>query len=272
MTYDVISFNGENSILELRFNILKPYVDEFIIVEADTTFSGLPKDLYFPQIGERFKDFNIRYCVIQQSEVDQDKEIQELASNSPSVPKGHHYWHREFCQKEYIRRFLTHLDDEDIVYVSDVDEIWKPKEIGDGIYKLRQLMYVYYLNNRTNEPWAGTFVTKYKNIKNGNLNYMRLVPPDYAQVFKEFEILKKREYLDDGGWHMTSMGGVSELKRKIESYGHQELNIPQIKDNLENAIKTNTDFIGRDFKFWTDESELPEYLLANKQKYLHLFK
>lgn len=269
MILDVFTFNGEFDLLELRFNILKPYVDEFIIVEADTTFSGIKKELYFPLQAGRYKDFPIRYCVIEQDKLDQDKELNALADVSPSCPDGMHWWHREFRQKESIRRFLTHLDDEDIVYISDCDEIWKPKEIGEGIYKLRQLMYTYYLNNRTSESWAGTFVTKYKNIKNGNLNYMRQLPP---KGYEQMMGIQDREFLDDGGWHFTSMGGVGELKRKIESYGHQELNIPQVKDNLENAIKTNTDFIGRDFKFWTDESEWPEYLKDNRQKYINMLK
>lgn len=278
MTIDVVTFNGEYDVLEIRMNVLKDVVDQFIVVEADTTFSGLKKELFFPKQADRYSAFNVKYCVINQETLDQDEELNKLADGSPSVPKGMHWWHREFRQKETIKKFLTHLDDEDVVYLGDCDEIWKPKEIGEKIYKLRQLMYCYYLNNRSNELWAGTVAAKYKNLKKRVLNYMRQVPPsdEYhpSEAYKAFlnSLINEREYLDDGGWHFSSLGGEDELKRKLESYGHQELNIPLIKDNLTRAIAENKDFIGRNFTFWVDESDLPEYIITNRQKYAHLLK
>jgi beta-1,4-mannosyl-glycoprotein beta-1,4-N-acetylglucosaminyltransferase len=123
---------------------------------------------------------------------------------------------------------------------------------------------VYYLNNRSSENWAGTIVTKYKNIKNGCLNDMRANPV---------------EFLDDGGWHFTNMGGVEAIKQKIEAYDHQEFNTPEIKAKIEKRMKNNRDYVGRifdfrwrRFKFWVDESDLPEYLKAHKEHYQHLFK
>ena len=74
----------------------------------------------------------------------------------------------------------------------------------------------------------------------------------------------------NAGWHFTNMGGEEFIKRKLGSYSHQEFNHPTITDQLEQKIKENKDFIGRDFKFWLDESELPKYILDNRKRYEQL--
>ena len=54
MIYDCFIFNNEVELLELRLNILDPYVDKFVLTEGDTTFSGLPKESVYLQNKERF--------------------------------------------------------------------------------------------------------------------------------------------------------------------------------------------------------------------------
>ncbi|MEK6883085.1 MAG: DUF3431 domain-containing protein, partial [Nanoarchaeota archaeon] len=91
--YDIFTYNGEADILEIRLNILKDSVDQFIIVEAPTTFSGLKKPLYFEEQKERFAPFldKIKYFVI--DDYPNDKEILKLADESSNVPKnGPEHW------------------------------------------------------------------------------------------------------------------------------------------------------------------------------------
>ncbi len=163
--YDIFTYNGEADILEIRLNVLKNSVDQFIIVEAPTTFSGLQKPLYFEEQKERFAPFldKIKYFVI--NDYPNDKDTLKLADESSNVPKnGPEHWRREFYQKESIKKALTHLRDEDICFIGDVDEIWNPEILidyaRDDIFKLKQEVYVYFLNNKSNEDWAGTIVTK----------------------------------------------------------------------------------------------------------------
>ena len=118
---DCISFNGEYAIWDLRYNILKDHVDEFIVVEAPTTFSGMPKELYFENIKDAYA--KVKYFVIDENYT---KEEIEQAYRSPNTA-GPEHWKREFLQKESIKKALTHLKDEDIVFVGDCDEIWKPR-------------------------------------------------------------------------------------------------------------------------------------------------
>lgn len=260
MVVDTFCYSGEADILEIRFNILNDYVDQFVIIESDTTFSGLPKPLYWAERGDRFEEFQgkVKYHVV--NNYGEDKDIMALMENNPLTPPNLEHYRRAFYQKESIKRALTHLKDDDYVFYGDVDEIPNPYAIDavdDKTYKLRQIAYSYYLNNRSPEDWRGTIVTKYKNIKEGSLNEMRA---DQSRI------------LNGGGWHFTNMGGLEAVLKKLEWYDHQEANIPWVKDGLKERMDNNIDFLGRSYQFWVDESELPAYILANKEKYHHLWK
>lgn len=263
--YDIFTYNGEKDILDIRLNMLNQYVDKFIIIEAPTTFSGLKKPLYFEKDKAYFEKFldKIIYFVI--DDYPQDDSICKLARTSINVPKnGPEHWAREFYQKESIKKALLGLEEKDVCFIGDVDEIWNPAAkitlTENHIFKLRQKVYSYYLNNRSDEPWAGTLVTKYKNIKKACLNHLRT---KYNTSYV---------YIKDGGWHFTSMGGVDEVRRKLnDSYTHESYNTDFVQNNLGEKFGEE-DYMGRKFKLYTDESELPKYLINNKAKYAKLFK
>jgi len=246
--YDAFIFFNELETLEIRLNILDPYVDLFVIVECTETFSGLPKKLYFKENAELFEKFR-------------HKIIHYVIDDSPQFQD---FWSRESFQRESIKKALVGLNDNDFCYISDLDEIWNPHTIVDyridTVYKFHQKMYAYYLNNRSSEKWAGTFATSYRRIKNDCLNDMR----DAAKT--------TYTYIHNGGWHFTNQGGVERIKTKVESYSHSEFNTSEIKDNVDKKMRENKDFVGRKFRFWIDESDLPEYLLSHKEKYRAFFR
>lgn len=251
MIYDVVTFNGEHDLFEIRYNILKDYVDEFIVVEFDKTFSGRPKSQTFFRLLPK-----VTYHFIEE---EQYNKYMDLALSSPNT-QGASHWIREFCQKESIKDCLTHLRDDDIVFIGDCDEIWD-KEILEApetniIWKLKLKIYTYYLNNHSSEEFYGTICGFYKNFKDKCLNHLRSNSPKTGHTF---------------GWHFTSL--KDGLERKLtDSYTEESYAIPEVLCNLKENIENNRDFLGRDFKYEVDESELPKYLLENKQKYLHLFK
>lgn len=256
---DVFTYNGEADILEIRLNILSPHVDQFIIVEAPTTFSGLTKPLYYEAQKERFKEFwpKIKYFVVSE---DYAQEEVDLAQSSPNT-QGATHWKREFLQKESIKKALTHLKDEDIVFISDVDEIWMPYVVGFGALKpvkLRLKVYTYWLNNRSSENFHGVLYARYRDIKEECLNHLRTNA--YKTDWKS-------------GWHFTSMGGYKSLEKKLkDSYTEESYATPAVLAQLEQNMAQSKDFLGRDFTYRIDESEWPQYLKENKHKYLHLCK
>jgi beta-1,4-mannosyl-glycoprotein beta-1,4-N-acetylglucosaminyltransferase len=242
MTYDLTQLFNELDLLEIRLNILDPYVDKFVIGESRQTFSGKQKPLYYKDNIERFKKWHDKIIHILLPEVE-TKDVFE----------------RTAIQKDTLRLALNECKPEDKIYYGDVDEIWTPQE-KEG--KLRQLAYSYYLNQRSSEDWQGTNMVLYKNIR--NLNDLRA---DHSVV------------LENGGWHFTNLGGEEQILKKLDAYDHQEANIQWVRDNIGYRIEQGQDFLGRandwkgnPFKMWIDESELPEYLLNNKEKWKHLWK
>lgn len=256
MICDVITYNGEAELFEIRYNVLKDVVDEFRVVEFDQTFSGRPKKQLFTQNWPKVKHYFITQDIWSTYE--------ELAKSSPNTEygKGAEHWIREFCQKESIKDCLDDLRDDDVVFIGDCDEIWNPmlaQEIPTKSHKLGLLVYSYYLNNRSSEQFHGTLFTKYGIIKNKCLNHVRSQPSYY-------------EFIPNAGWHFTSMGGHEQVKRKLlDSYTEESYASPMVIDNLEENIKNNKDFLGRDFTYKIDESQWPEYLKKNKDKYRGLW-
>ncbi len=261
--YDIFTFFNELELLEIRLNILDKYVDYFVIVEATETFSGLPKPLYFEENKHLFEKWLPKIVHYVVDDYPNDKELCAMADRSPNVPKGGpQHWHREFYQKESIKKALVGLQDDDICFVGDVDEIWnydrKYSLQDDDIFKLKLKVYSYFVNNRSNEEFAGTIVTKHRNIKNSCLNHLRS---------------RNLKYLNDGGWHFTNMGGTEQVRGKLNaSYTGESYNTSDVQLKLEERMRANKDYIGRNFKFWKDESDLPKYILENKEKYKKLFK
>jgi hypothetical protein len=242
MIYDCTQILNELDLLEIRLNILDPHVDVFVICESPQTFSGKEKPLYFLENWVRFAKWmhKIKHIV------------------APRIVESDSFKIAAF-QKDFIRNALKNCQPDDVIYYGDVDEIWTP-QTEEG--KLRQLCYSYYLNMRSSEDWQGTNRCLYKNLV--NLNELRA---------------KHDNILENGGWHFTNMGGVEQIKLKLDSYDHQEFNQEAVKDKLEERMKNGEDYVGRKydwqgkpFKFWVDESQLPKYLIENKQKWIKLFQ
>jgi beta-1,4-mannosyl-glycoprotein beta-1,4-N-acetylglucosaminyltransferase len=247
MIYDCFSFFNELDILEIRLNILNEYVDFFVLGESEQTFSNKEKPLYYKENKDRFEKWNHKIIHVVHPKVDIQNSF-EIAS----------------FQKDNLKLGLINANNEDVIYFGDVDEIWKPKQIDDDVYNLKQLNYSYYLNNRSSEEWVGTIVSKYKNIKNGSLNYFRA---------------NHTHELEDGGWHFTNMGGEEQILKKLESYDHQEFNNDYTKSQIKHRLENNIDYVGRrvdwlgrPFEFRIEEDFLPKFLKENKSLYTHLFK
>lgn len=241
---DVVTFNGEHEMFELRYQILKDYVDQFIVIEFDKTFSGKPKEKTFNKFYDKVTYYFIEEEVYQK--------YMDLALSSPNTIGADH-WKREFCQKEALRECLD-LQDDDLVFIGDVDEVWDSRCIGT-IGKLRLKVYTYYLNNRSSEDFYGTICYPYKHIKSECLNHLRSNSP-------------KDDHFN--GWHFTSLGGSEALKKKLtDSYTEDSYATKEVLEGLDERYGSR-DFLGRNFTYTLDESEWPQYLKDHKEDYKHL--
>lgn len=276
MVIDCIPFFNELDILKLRLHILDPLVDRFVIEEATHTFSGLPKELCFEKNKEMFEEFlpKITYLVV---------------DNSPKEISTHG---RDKFQKNALAKALTDVSDEDVLILSDVDEIPNPvvlQEIvkkfdPDKIYHLAQRNFYCYLNMEevsgnllsiTGEfpgverrMWLGTKVFAKKNIPESGIIDLREISPEDPRSVR----------VADGGWHFGYMGSCHETdvsKRvgtKVVAAAHQEYNTEDVLAEVKDRLILGEDIFGRNAVFqWAvvDES-YPQYLLEHKNEYDYL--
>jgi len=257
MVYDCTQINDELDMLEIRLNILDPFVDFFVIGESYQTFSGKYKPLYYLDNEDRFARWNHKIIHHIMPYVETDDVFERTA-----------------IQKDSLRAALKGCKPDDVIYYGDCDEVPNPEIMpylcvtdtdvysSESIYKLEQWNYCYYLNQRSSECWQGTNVCKYKNLV--NLNELRA---------------NHQEVVPCAGWHWSNQGGIDKLRNKIASYDHQEMINEDVREKLEERMENGEDYLGRSrdwqgkpFEYWLDESELPKYIIDNKSKWIHLFK
>ena len=135
MTIDCFTFFNELDLLEIRLHSLAPYVDRFVLVESPITHSGKPKPLFFEENKERFKGFNITHII------------------SPPMEGGS--WDIEINQRGHILDGIKDADPEDVILISDVDEIPDLRQYDgrEGIFILD--LFYYYFNCFTGEYYQG---------------------------------------------------------------------------------------------------------------------
>jgi beta-1,4-mannosyl-glycoprotein beta-1,4-N-acetylglucosaminyltransferase len=254
MIVDIFSYNGEADVLELRLNALGDIVDQFVIVEASSNFGGLPKPYFYLEQRERFAkwDSKIKHFKIDDNYTEEEVE----QARASKYTGGDIRWMHEYLQKESIQKAITHLSDEDTVYIGDVDELWEHRE-PHGIEKLKLHVYTYYLNMLSTEEFWGPIRAQYKDVKGKCLNDIRndttYRTPDYQ------------------GWHFTNQGGLEAVKQKVrDQYTGVVFNDELVMSTILDERFGKVDYIGRPFVLTVDESHWPPYLKENKEKYKHL--
>jgi len=119
--YDCFTFFNELDLLEIRLNELNDAVDYFVLVEATKTQTGLPKSLYFENNKKMFEKFN-------------KKIIHVIVDDMPDIKRG--AWVLENYQRNQIMRGLTKCKDDDIIFISDLDEIPNKNDFPEIIKRL----------------------------------------------------------------------------------------------------------------------------------------
>ncbi len=278
MVIDCVPFFNEIDILKLRLGILDPYVDKFIIEEANMTFSGEAKELCFEKNKEFFKDYlhKITYVVVE---------------DTPKVAKSHE---RDYFQKNHLVEGLKKVGatEDDVIIFGDVDEIPNPvileriiKEFDKTkVYHLAQRNFYAFLNMeeksgkllsitgefpeiaQEDRKWLGTKITSMINIPvEGIVRLRDLVKPED----------KRSVRVSDGGWHFGYMGGhnaknpVDRIGTKVKAAAHQEYNDREILAETMDRLVLGQDIFGRDARFERVEVDdsFPDYLREHISDY-----
>jgi len=279
--YDCFNFFNELDILEMRLNILYDTVDHFVIVESNLTHSGKSKPFYFEENKNRFSKFLdkiISYKVYDNPEdftklpITDDEELKKIYGFIRTTKRfnteNQQDYGRDFFQKESVRRSLINCDDNDIIIISDADEIPNPNllkkinklDLENVIYSLNQPMYCFHLNILKELGWQGSKMGYYKNMKKYAFNEIR----GDASL---------STIISNAGWHFSFMGGEKMVKNKILSYSARDMVDDNVLSNISSNIKNNIDPFFRGSLTKVDiDSSYPEYILNNLQKYQHMIK
>ena len=285
--YDCFMYFDEEVVLDLRLNSLNKFVDYFVIVESIFTHKGEQRELNFSfKKFEKFKD-KIIYLVY-------DREPKDLLTiRDQKNDHGGYIMNallRENGQRNFILEGLKSAKDDDLILISDVDEIpnlenINLKENKEKIIQFRQEMFHYKFNLKLpNFIWTGTKGCKKKDLINPQ--WLRNIKDKKYPFFRFDTIFSKTKYINvkfinNGGWHFSNIKSAEEIKHKLKSYlHHREFDINPLKTKeIEDIIEKrhaiydlNVD--KRISKFGNGSklencpiNKLPLYLQNNKEKY-----
>ena len=169
--YDCFMFYDEDLVADLRFNILNEYVTEFVVVEIKFTHSGEKRKLLFDINNySKFKN-KINYIILEN-----EPNNLEMVNDDDSADKKNSKYimnalKRENYQRNGIMKGLTKANSEDLILISDVDEIPNLSaldnlKIKNEIILFKQNFYYYKFNLKLEDmPWFGSKACKYKVLK-----------------------------------------------------------------------------------------------------------
>lgn len=268
--YDCFPFFNEMDIMEIRFNELNNIVDYFVVVEATRTHQKKEKELFLDLNDKRIKKFK-------------EKIIHIVVDDYPNFftkwrrPKA---WDYEKHQRKAIERGLVNVNDDDIILISDADEIPRAEKIIENItFKkpmvFQQLFSYYFLNFfMTDAPeetctlqknglifWRGSVMTRYKDFKDANL--IRNLRSDSNTL-----------QIENGGWHFSYIGNIDFIINKLKASPHakeakQALTDLDDRGKIEKVISSGGDLFNRDmsFKAFPISESFPRYVVENLQRF-----
>ena len=253
--FDCFTFFKEFDVLEMRFKILAPYVDYFVLVESSKTHHGEDKPFYYYKNRERYQEWWNKIIYVQIKDAPEYRGEGDMGIEN-------------FLRNSIMRGLVEKARPEDYIIVSDVDEIINPgllKEIGKqkvSLYanrgswkhKLRQHMKVwsmfsndfikkkreglsleklidytpigleynlfyYFMNCQSKSVWRGPYITKYAHM---------MMP----QEPRELAYQNQLPLLRNAGWHFSYLGGVESIKNKLAALSDPD---PMLEKRMKEA-------------------------------------
>ena len=290
--FDCFMFYDEELLLDIRLNILNEYVDYFVIVESKFFHNGKKRDLKFNI--DKFKKFKDKIIYIVHTT--EPKGIIKLNANDDEDLKSYKLIFnahlRENDQRNLIAQGLTEARDDDLILVSDVDEIpnfnsINLSKISNQIIIFQQEIFYYKFNRYLpNFTWHGTKACKKKklispqwlrNIKNKTFNFWRV-----DTFFSKNKYINKI-FIPNGGWHFCNIKNANDIELKLKSYLHhrdyevEELGNKKINELIENNETIYDMFGDKKSKKYSDTTRrklekydlkrLPQFIQNNKNKF-----
>lgn len=260
--YDCFMFFNELDLVEVRLEELHDTVDYFVIAESNVTHAGNAKPYIFLENWDRFKKFH--------------EKIRHIKVND--VPDNVSGMYRDNFQRQALSRGLSDLAAEDLVIISDLDEIARADLIE--MIKKDTNLYDRYMLNLPQFRHRLNFMLVKDNYKFTNIVVTR------GHVFTDPQ--KEREFtfpwstkpnntvvLEHGGWHFTWLGNDNEVITKLQNFAHTDLNTSETVSgiNIQQVLENKNSFLpnhSESFEYVTVNDYFPAFITANIEKWQHL--
>ncbi len=277
--FDCFTFFNELDLLEIRLNTLNAVVNRFVIAEATRTHSGKPKELLFEKNRSRYAAFadKITYVV-----VDDLLPEEEVAKDAYNLP-----WVNENRQRNALIRGLADAKDDDVIMVSDLDEIPRPEKIAEarafasegGIVRFVQRIYMYFANFRSyRDPWwfLGTQMMSFKTFKTNRAfdvfacDRFTQESENSGSTMTKARFVAPTRKIPDAGWHWTYLGGIEAIKTKLQASSHVE--VQNVIARVEDRLSKGENIFGGKRDCFADsiDDSFPQFLIDNRQRFSHL--
>jgi FkbM family methyltransferase len=217
---DIFTYFNEKELLELRINLLKDFVDKFIICDANKTHSGESKEF---SCKETLKNLGLLT----------DK-IHIIETDLSCLEGSDKTWTRERAQRDIAKK---HIEENDICIISDCDEIMNPEFIeyysnlainhSDCILRIpmtllsgRADLRVCDENGLPIRYRSGFFCLK-KHLEKYELSQIRESESFHLNNIAYESIVPTQDsVVEDAGWHFTWMGDNNKRLKKYQSFMH----------------------------------------------------
>ena len=288
--FDCFMYFDEDILLDLRLNYLNSYVDKFVIVESKYAHNGKKRSLNFDINNfEKFKH-KIVYLVLDKGPPGianfDDKDHIDITNSKYFLNASK----RENFQRNYIAEGLKDAEPNDIILISDLDEIPNLeqnnlKNIKNKLIFFKQKLFYYKFNLKLESfEWFGTKACRknnllspqwLRNIKDKNYPFWRLDALFSKTKYQDIH------FIENGGWHFSYLKTAKNIEKKLTSYlHHREYDLKPIgQEGIEKMIinkkpvynlrvdsKKNKFDGGEELKI-TSTDELPNYIKNNLKKY-----
>tara|TARA_B100000674_G_C37935642_1_gene960146 strand:+ start:1379 stop:2257 length:879 start_codon:yes stop_codon:yes gene_type:complete len=283
---DSTTYFEEDLMMDLRFNILDPYVDEFIVSEARFSHSGKEKEIKFDK--KKFSKFEkkINHIIL-------EKEPNNIIKKDKLsyVEKRYNSILRIKEQRNHISKFLSKYSPEDFLIYSDNDEIpdlknFDLQKIKKDVVIFKQKIFYYKFNLiLPGIDWFGSKACKIKNLKTVDiLRNSKNKKYAFYRIDALFSDIKHQslQVVQNGGWHFSNLKTHEDLHKKyLNDENHSEyeaLNLPveRVRQNIENwtidydhLAKKESQEKFKKVKLERIELDiLPKFIQDNREKYI----
>ena len=227
--FDCFMYFDEEQVLDLRLNVLYQNVDYFVIVESTYNHKGEKRNLLFN--SKKFEKFSDKIIYLVYDKIPQL--VEPIKETDNEKEKDGKYimnaLYRENAQRDFILEGLKSAKKDDLILISDVDEIPKLSsvnlnQIKNEIILFKQDMFYYKYNlSLPNFKWTGTKAVKRKNLVSPQ--WLRNVKDRKYPFYRVDTFFSDKKYINiqiinDGGWHFSNIKSPEMIEHKLRSYLH----------------------------------------------------